>query len=114
MQMEFELRVMPAPAIFACLGGVVELREVPYGMARQALNAGGKRGYSAEGLLAVSLHVDGAPIGLDALLALPGRFTGHISKAMQAAVDLHGLEVDAEPAPAAPADPAPGGEEKNA
>jgi hypothetical protein len=114
--MQFELQTRAAPAGLAILGGLVELREVPYGTVREAMAAGGKVGKSAEGLLAASLHVDGQPIGLAALLGLPGRFAGPIAKALAIVIELHGLQSDEpdEPENPAPADPPPGGAEGNA
>jgi hypothetical protein len=50
-----------------------------------------KPGQSAERLLGASLHIDGEPIGYGGLQALPGRFSGAISNALEQVLRLHGL-----------------------
>jgi hypothetical protein len=90
MAATFDLRTERAPERLAPLGGVVELRELPYGQMRAAM-ASGEPGQSTDRLFAASLHVDGAPFGYEALQALPGRFAGGIADAMSACLRLHGL-----------------------
>ena len=102
MQMEFDPRVIPAPEGLAMLGTVVELRELPYGLMRQAIAKGYKVQATNEGLLAESLHIDGKPLGLERLMALPGRLAGPIGKALEAVIKLHDLKDDE----TAPDDPA--------
>lgn len=86
----FELRTEPAPQGLASLGQVVELHELCYGAMRDAM-AAGVGAESADRLLAASLHVDGEPVGYDALQALPGRFAGSIARALEQTLRLHGL-----------------------
>jgi hypothetical protein len=89
--MTFELRNEPGPPGLAGLGERVELVELPYGQMREAMAAGDKPGQSADRLLSVALHVDGQPVGYDALLALPGRFSGGIAAALEQCLRMHGL-----------------------
>lgn len=90
----FELQTCPAPQALGVLGADVTLRELPYGALRAAMAAAERPRESAERLLAASLHVDGAPIGFDALQGLPGRLAGGISQALQICMRLHGLARD--------------------
>jgi hypothetical protein len=86
----FELQTIPAPAGLAPLGSSVELRELSYGAVRRAMAEGeGRR--ASEALLAASLHVDGAPLTLDTLDALPGRFSSAIGQALGQTLALHGM-----------------------
>lgn len=100
--MTFELQTHPAPAGLASLGQVVDVRELPYGLMRETMAQTDKPGQSAERLLGASLHVDGQPITYAGLQALPGRFAGAISTALEQCLRLHGLMAepsdDAEPA----------------
>ncbi len=91
----FELQTVPAPAGLAALGERVELRELSYGALRAAMQSAVVRGQAGEALLAASLHVDGEPLGLEALEALPGRFAGAIARALQRTLELHGMSLDA-------------------
>jgi hypothetical protein len=93
----FELQTQTAPAGLATLGQVVEVRELPYGQMRETMAQSDKPGQSAERLLGASLHIDGQPIGYGGLQALPGRFSGAISNALEQVLRLHGLMVDKEP-----------------
>jgi hypothetical protein len=87
----FELQVIsPVPGLEA-LGERVELRELAYRDVRAALAAGSEVARSTEALFAASLHVDGAPLGLDALDALPGRLAGSVTRALQRCLALHGM-----------------------
>jgi len=97
--MSFELQIRPAPErLAAALGGsVIELRELTYRQMRDAMREGGVQDRASEGLLGASMHVDGKPVGLDAVLDLPGRFAGDIAKALVAVHEMHGLR-DAAPA----------------
>jgi hypothetical protein len=82
----FELHTAPAPAGLAMLGSAVELRELPYGRLMEALAAGGAS------LLAASLHIDGKPIGAEALDAIPGRYAADLVEARRAVETLHDLD----------------------
>jgi hypothetical protein len=86
----FELQIQDAPPGLAALGRWVELHELPYGELRAVMRTTA-RDLAGEGLLGACLFVDGAPIGLEALLALPGRFSGAIAAAMGRAMALHGM-----------------------
>lgn len=97
--MAFELQTRPVPDGLAAIGASVELRELPYGKMRAAMVAAEKASESADRLLSASLHVDGAPIGFDALQALPGRFAGAISKALEQCLEMHGLSRAEAPEP---------------
>lgn len=92
--MGFELQTHPAPEALAVLGQVVELRELPYGQMRDAMAAAEKPKESADRLLAACLHVDGVPLGYEALQALPGRLSGAIARALEDALRIHGLGSD--------------------
>lgn len=87
----FELQTVPAPAGLAALGARVELRELSYGALRRAMQAAASQGQAGEALLAACLYVDGEPLGLEALQALPGRFAGAIARALERALELHGM-----------------------
>ncbi len=97
--MGYELRVQPGPPELADLGAVVEIREI--NALRQfeivSEHKGDlktlKRLYLAE-----SLYVDGAPIGVAGLEALPSRFVIPLIKAMRIVEEVH-----AEPAAVAEA-----------
>jgi hypothetical protein len=91
--MAYELQVRPAPQRLAgAFGGtVIELRELTYGQMRDAMRAGGDVERASESLLGQSLHVDGKPVGLDALLALPGRFAGLVGSVLSDCIRMHGL-----------------------
>jgi hypothetical protein len=91
--MGFELQVQPLHGKLteAFDGAAVELRELPWIAVREAMSAGGERGFAGEGLLAASLHVDGKPVGIDALLQMPGRYTGALGVALMAVHRMHGL-----------------------
>jgi hypothetical protein len=82
----FELHYEPAPAGLASLGSVVEIRELPFGQLMDLLAKGGQH------LLGASLHVDGVPIGVDALQALPGRFAASLVEAQGVMKRLHDLD----------------------
>jgi len=87
----FELQVIhPVPG-FDALGTDVELRELPYGEVRAALAAGRAAERSTESLFAASLHIDGKPLGLAGLDALPGRLSGAVQRAIERCLDLHGM-----------------------
>ena len=58
---------------------------------RDAMKEGGKQERASEALLAASLHVDGAPVDLEALLDLPGRYAGDIGRALTKCHEMHGL-----------------------
>ena len=104
----FELQTLrPVPG-FEELGDV-ELRELPYGAVRAALAAGASIDRSTEALFAASLHIDGKPVGLEGLDALPGRVSGSVSAAVARCMELHGLgrRPPAEPDADADADETP-------
>jgi hypothetical protein len=84
--MTFELQTQPAPAGLAVLGSVVELRELPFGPLMELLAKGGQH------LLGASLHVDGQPIGAEALQALPGRFAAALVEAQGVMKRMHDLD----------------------
>jgi len=108
--MTFELHTEPAPADLAPLGQLVEIHELPYGQMREVMHAGDKPGESAERLLGASLFVDGQPFGYGPLLALPGRFSGAITSALEQTMRMHGLTRTVAPdvPTAAPAEAASG------
>lgn len=87
-------------------GGEVELVEVPYRQARESMRKGAPE-FTSEGLLGATLHVDGEPIGLDALLAMPGRFCALIAEGVSLAIRMHGLGVEVAPAAANDGDATP-------
>jgi len=103
--MGYELQVRPAPQkLAAAFGGTtIELRELSYGATTDAMRIGGERGRASEGLLGESLHVDGKPVGLDALLALPGRYMRLVGEALGDCIEMHGLRSTAESDDDAPA-----------
>ena len=84
--MGFELLIQPAPAGLAGLGTVVELRELPMGQLTEALAKGGRS------ILAASLHIDGVPVGAEALAALPGRFSASLAEAEVVLRRMHDLD----------------------
>jgi len=92
----FELVTETVSPDLAGLGDQVELRELSYGALRAVMRATTPE-LAGDGLLGACLFVDGAPIGLEALLALPGRFSGAIGAAMAQAMALHGLVPQAPP-----------------
>jgi hypothetical protein len=83
--------VRPAPERMAAIfpGQRVELHELSYGALREAMRQVGEAERYTEAVLAASLHVDDAPLGLEALYALPGRFAGAITEGLRAAAELH-------------------------
>ena len=91
--MGYALQVKPGPAKLAEVFGVssVEIRELSYGAMTDAMRIGAERNRASDGLLAESLHVDGHPVGLDALLALPGRLSKVIGDALTTCLVMHGL-----------------------
>lgn len=94
----FELRIVPLPRL-AELGESVELRELSYGELRRVMQeASGKR--AGESLLGATLCVNGTPIGLEALDALPGRFAGALGAALQECLGLYGMAPPPEPSEA--------------
>jgi len=105
----FELHRERVPAL-ADLGTVVELREIPYGRVKRAMSAA-PEGMVGEALLGASLFVDDAPIGFDAVLDLPGRYSSGIAEALARCLEIHGLRRGNDRDPAAPAqDESPPGE----
>jgi hypothetical protein len=84
--MTFQLQTQPAPAGLAGLGSVVELRELPFGTLMEQMAKGGHH------LLGASLHVDGVPIGAEALHALPGRFAAPLVEAQGLMKRMHDLD----------------------
>lgn len=93
----FELQTRPAPAALAVLGAVVELREIDYAAtldAMFAVSTSTRKARPIDGLLAACLFVDGKPIGLEALLALPGRFTRSIQQAGDMIGEMHSTDTD--------------------
>lgn len=99
--MGYDLQTEPGPAALAPLGQV-ELRELPYGQMRAVMAASDQPGQSAERLMAASMHVDGQPLGYEALQALPGRFAGGITTALTQCLRMHGLATEPEPAAEGP------------
>jgi hypothetical protein len=104
----FELQSETAPQGLAALGQFVEIRELPYGVMRETMAASDQPGQSAERLLAAALYVDGQPLGYEGLRALPGRFAGAITAALEQAMRMHGLHRSAAPDPEPAAGAAPG------
>jgi len=101
--MGFGLRTIPAPAGLLDLGEVVEIREVPYGRAREIMALPGPLS-GPERLLAHALHIDGQPLTIARLMdELPGRYLAAVGEALRVLVELQGLKPADEPA----ADPAP-------
>jgi hypothetical protein len=87
----FELQTVdPVPGLEP-LGARVQLRELSYGAMRAAMTSAPDGARAGEALLGASLMVDGAPLGLAALDALPGRFAGAITRALAHCLALHGL-----------------------
>jgi len=87
----FDLQIVdPVPGLEA-LGAQVQLRELSYGALREAMGAATGAARASDALLAAALFVDGAPIGLETLDALPGRFAGPIARAMERCLELHGM-----------------------
>jgi hypothetical protein len=93
--MAYELQRTPAPQRLAeALGGTsAEFRELSFGKMQAAMRVGGDRGHASEALLAASLHVDGNPVTLDAVLDAPGRFSGVLTDAIATVIRMHGLVV---------------------
>lgn len=75
----------------AALGGNVELRELSYGQLRAAMSKAPTIAEAAEYITADALIVDGQPYGIDALRALPGRFSGEIGALLADVVAMHGM-----------------------
>jgi hypothetical protein len=93
----FELQTIePVPGLEA-LGARVQLRELSYGSLRAAMRAVAGSDRASELLLGASLYVDGAPLGLDGLDALPGHLSGAVARAMSRCLELHGMGAAAEP-----------------
>lgn len=96
----FELLIIePLPGLEE-LGAQVQLREQPAGIVIEAMERGqaigSHRGIDA--VLAVSLFVDGEPIGtLEALDGLPGRFVSGLIDARGRCVDLYRFTVRSTP-----------------
>jgi hypothetical protein len=99
--MGFGLRTIPAPAGLLDLGEVVEIREVPYGRAREIMALPGPLS-GPERLLAHALHIDGQPLTIARLMdELPGRYLAAVGEALRVLGELQGLKpADDEPAPA--------------
>jgi hypothetical protein len=104
----FELQTVEPVEGLEGLGAQVQLRELSYGQMRAALGSAPEASRAGDALLARSLHVDGAPLGLERLDAAPGRFSGAIARAMQRCLALHGMGGEAPlDAPRAAANDAP-------
>jgi hypothetical protein len=102
----FDLQTLEAEPALQALGHV-QLRELSYGDMREAMRTSGATD-AADVLLGRCLLVDGEPIGLARLRALPGRLAGALARSTVQVMRLHGL---AEPASAeAPGEDAPEGE----
>lgn len=86
----YALQCEPCPAL-SDLGAQVELRELSYGALRRAMAQASEAGGVGDAVLAASLHVDGAPLGLAGLEALPGRWSMAIANALTRCLELHGL-----------------------
>jgi hypothetical protein len=86
----FELQREPCPGL-ADLGDEVELRELSYGALRRAMAQASETSGVGDAVLAASLHVDGEPLGLAGLDALPGRLSMAIANALTRCLELHGL-----------------------
>lgn len=95
MDFNLEKRPLPPKLAQAFEGHTVELCEVPWLGVIEAWRAGNERGgLASQGLLAACLFVDGQPIGLDQLLAMPGRYTRVLGEAMAIVHQMHGLQRD--------------------
>lgn len=87
----FELQIVdPVPGL-ETLGAQVQLRELRYGALRAVMQAAQAPERAGEALLAAALYIDGAPVGLEGLDAVPGRFAGAIARAMARCLELHGM-----------------------
>jgi hypothetical protein len=82
----FTLRIEPAPGGLATLGQLVELRELPLGQLTEAMAKGGHH------IFAAALHIDGVPIGVDGMQALPGRFAADVAEAEVTLRRMHDLD----------------------
>src|SRR5262252_8070471 len=93
--MAYELQTREAPhSLAAAFGGTtIELRERVYVDVRDAIAT--SNGHATEAVLAASLYVDGQPVTVDALLHVPGRFLGTISRLLAEVQPLYGLNVAA-------------------
>jgi hypothetical protein len=70
--------------------GQCELREVPAGPLRLLMGHCHTHDLDLTfSVLAASLHVDGEPIGLERLDALPARFLGPLQPVIQACIAMH-------------------------
>jgi hypothetical protein len=78
-------------ALGAALGGNAELRELSYGQLREAMTKAPTIAEAAEYITAASLIVNGQPLGIEALRALPGRFSGEIGSLLAEVVAMHGM-----------------------
>ena len=96
----FALVTEPCEGLTSALGRDYELRELPYGAMKRAMRAAGALDAAGDALLAASLHVDGTPIGMDRLDALPGHLSTVIQAALVRCLELHGLSTAAAAAPA--------------
>lgn len=95
----FELRTEPFPALASLSAtGAVELRELDFGRMFEAIVAAPDAVQTGLYQLAASLHVDGEPIGIDRLRALPGRYFVAIQLAQAACRRLHSVEDEGESA----------------
>jgi hypothetical protein len=94
--MTYDLERRPARARRLAVffdGAPLELVEIPFGplsdlwisIRVHGLNPG-------RSILAATLHVDGAPIGLEALDALPGRLSAELVELMQQAMRMHAMD----------------------
>lgn len=102
----FALQVEPCPALSAGLGRAVELRELSYGAMKRAFRAGGGLEHATDALFAFALHVDGSPLGIEGLDALPGHLAEDINAAITRCLRMHGMSAG-EPAAAPQPPPQP-------
>jgi hypothetical protein len=94
-------RVVEPVAGFEALGRA-ELHELSCGEVNRVMRQA-PDGLHGEALLAACLRIDGAPLGLERLQALPGRFFFAVRRAVDRCGVLHGFGVATAAAEASPA-----------
>jgi hypothetical protein len=91
----YELQREPVEGALAVFLGApavpVDLRELTYGELQRAMYEVSGTRQMAQSVLAATLAVNGEPIGLDELDALPGRFARELGALLTRTMAMHGL-----------------------
>lgn len=91
--MAYELQRVPVdPRLAEVLGADACFVEMSYGAVRKEMARAPAAMDSAEYLAAACIHVNGQPLGIEGLRAIPGRFTKLIAQAIEQTIRLHGMQ----------------------